>query len=731
MVTIKDIAKEAGVAQGTVSNVLNGKGNVSSKKIKQVMDAAVALGYVPNERAKFLRKGQTNLLAVILPNIHSKQYIEFYMGFKVYAETHGYDVLFQSSSDNNHEAEITAVQQIRSYMANGIAVISSFQNDCSDNPYTDGNGKLSQSEQLLFVDRKVNFPGDFIGFDYVLAGKELAEKAVEKGYVNICLLTGSLSFSNEADFHSGFMSVISKSNCKVKHIQTDAYRKLQNIMQLFNDGCPQAIFISNYDFAEGVKDIYNTFYFSRDLPIYTVSPLFTMPENDFVKYELNYRKLGNMAASHLIDNLEGIETGSRVILENSGFRNWHAHIIGTPSQEPLNVLTLDSPSAYTMRHLSSLYTQKTGTPVHVTIYSYDEIYEAFSSMNFDSVFDVLRLDVTWLAWFAEKILQPLDGINPDVKNDLAAFIPGTVEPYSFINGRLYALPATPSIQLLFYRKDLFESPVYKRMYWEKNKKELSVPGTFEEFNEVAQFFTKSYNAASPVDYGATLTLGSTGVASSEYLVRLFSLQENLYDQTGKVCLNSENSVKALSMLIEAKKYSKPQYCSWWTNTSAAFAEGNVAMSILYSNFASSILNESSRVIGNIGFANTPGSNPVIGGGYFGVSKYTRRPEEALSFIRWSCSEPVSSARTVLGSVSPCRLSYDNYEIINNYPWLNLAQNSFVNCRGRRVPENGKNSFDERKFLNIIGMAVKNAYSGAQSIEAALDHAQKLYEHNFT
>ena len=40
MTTIKDIAKAAGVAQGTVSNVLNGKGNVSSEKIRQVMDAA-------------------------------------------------------------------------------------------------------------------------------------------------------------------------------------------------------------------------------------------------------------------------------------------------------------------------------------------------------------------------------------------------------------------------------------------------------------------------------------------------------------------------------------------------------------------------------------------------------------------------------------------------------------------------------------------------------------------
>ena len=58
MTTIKDIAKAAGVAQGTVSNVLNGKGNVSSDIIRQVMDAASALGYVPMERAKLLRRRQ-------------------------------------------------------------------------------------------------------------------------------------------------------------------------------------------------------------------------------------------------------------------------------------------------------------------------------------------------------------------------------------------------------------------------------------------------------------------------------------------------------------------------------------------------------------------------------------------------------------------------------------------------------------------------------------------------
>ena len=101
MITIKDIAKEAHVSQGTVSNVLNNKGNVSSKKIKQVLDAAERLGYVPNEKAKLLRKGHTDTLAVILPNISSKHYLDFYLSFKEYAESHNYSVILYLTRHNH------------------------------------------------------------------------------------------------------------------------------------------------------------------------------------------------------------------------------------------------------------------------------------------------------------------------------------------------------------------------------------------------------------------------------------------------------------------------------------------------------------------------------------------------------------------------------------------------------------------------------------------------------
>ncbi len=730
MATILDIAKRAGVSQGTVSNVLNQKCNVSSEKIKKVMDAAIELGYIPDERAKLLRKGHTNLLGIIVPNIHSKQYIEFYSGFKTYATDHKYDVLIQFSNENSPEAEIEAVKQIRSYMAGGIAVFTSFNTPSSSNPYTDDLGNPLKNEQLLFVDRNVSYSDHFIGFDYKAAGKHLALKAMEQNFTDICLLTGSLNFSNERNFYYSFMDTLSESNCHVRHIQTDAYRKLQNTMKLFDSKIPQAVFISNYDFAEGVKDIYSTLFFSKALPIYTVSPLFTMPENDFIKYELNYRKLGTLSAKKLIDNLEKSVPISSQYLDNSGFRNWNSNIISSNKCRELNILMLDTPTVYSIRHLSRLFTKYSGITINITTYPYHEMYRLISTEESISSYDILRLDVTWLNWFSERIFQPLELIDSSVIESLHSFIPGTADRYSIQNGHIYSLPFDPSIQLLFYRKDLFNNPFYKQIYWEENKQHLEVPTNFEDYNKIARFFTKKFNPISPVDYGTTMTLGSLGVACSEYLVRLFSQQKNLYDSTGKINLVSKNSIQSLTHLIDAKQYSDSKYSLWWTDTATEFAQGNVAMAILYSNFASNILNSSSKIIGNIGYANTPGNNPAIGGGYLGVSKMSNYPQEALSYIRWACSEPIASARTALGSVSPCKLSYDNYEIINHYPWLDLAKKNFTNANGSRIHPNHPCSFNEYEFIGILGKAIKNAYEGLQSIPEALACAQRELEDHF-
>ena len=151
--------------------------------------------------------------------------------------------------------------------------------------------------------------------------------------------------------------------------------------------------------------------------------------------------------------------------------------------------------------MAQFYTEKTGTKVKISVFSYDEIYEQFADPAMSSLYDIFRIDVTWLSWFAERLLLPLEEIDPDIKEVFSEYLPTLEDKYSYVRDKIYALPVSPSSQLLFYRKDLFESVVVKRIYQEKYRQELKVPETFEEFNQIAAFFTECSELDCDVRYG--------------------------------------------------------------------------------------------------------------------------------------------------------------------------------------------------------------------------------------
>ena len=87
------------------------------------------------------------------------------------------------------------------------------------------------------------------------------------------------------------------------------------------------------------------------------------------------------------------------------------------------------------------------------------------------------------------------------QSGLDDFIPSLLETYGMYKGTFYALPFKPDVQLLFYRKDLFEDEDIQADFKEKTGNELKVPETIDELYETAAYFTKSLNPDSPVEYG--------------------------------------------------------------------------------------------------------------------------------------------------------------------------------------------------------------------------------------
>ena len=186
----------------------------------------------------------------------------------------------------------------------------------------------------------------------------------------------------------------------------------------------------------------------------------------------------------------------------------------------------------------------------------------------------------------------------------------------------------------------------------------------------------------------------------------------------------------MCQLVELRGYAPVSGTDWWTDTARSFASGELAMAILYSNYASDLLKGDTVVSDNIGYTFVPGHNPVLGGASLGISKFSSKKDSALRFLKWLCQEPVASALTYLGSAPAQKRTYENYSLLDSYPWLSLASESFSFAQGYRRPRGDLTPFDERTFLNIIGVAVKNACRGIQSPEQALDWAQAEYNRNF-
>lgn len=728
MATILDVANLAGVSQGTVSNVLNRKGNVSSEKIKAVEEAAKKLGFTINEKAKMLRKGSSNIITVVLPNIQFRHYRDFYTSLKAYAEKHGYTINLLVTNDNPEE-ELLLIQQAKSAMTESLAVFTCLEE--KENRY-----EQAGFTKVCFVERRPEFPADYYGFDYTLASSEMAEDVKKHGYKKVLLFTGSARFSNEREFSESFKNILEKPGlCCVVQIETDAKRIGHSALNaLIGEQEIDAVFTTNIGFAEKIRQIRNSFYGSGLLPVYTISPVFTLPEKDYKKYELNYSFLGREVAEHLIGLMRSEASAPMAygnhIMDNDGQRKWHQIGLKKKGVDCLNVLALESPEASAMKALSRLYTEKTGTEIKIAVFSYEEIYESFVNSEDFGIFDVFRIDVTWLSWFAEKILLPIDEIDPDISMVFPEYIPALTDKYSRVNGRVYALPVSPSAQLLLYRKDLFEDVAVMRQYQELYKEELKAPLNFEEFNRIAGFFTRRVNDRAPTKYGTSLTLGNTGVAATEFLTRFFSYAQNLYDENGQIVLNNKAGIRAMKDLLEARRYISSASVPWWTDSARAFSDGDVAMSIMFSNYASEILGYHSKIIDKVGYAHVPGKNPLVGGGSLGIARKSRYPEDGLAFIKWMTKDPAASALAALGSVSPCRKTYEIYDIVNAFPWLELSKECFAMSKTRRLPPDNKRPFDERKFLSILGTAVKNVMAEVMSPETALELAQRAVDRDF-
>jgi len=631
MPTIRDIAREAGVSQGTVSNVLNGRGNVSVEKIQLVQNAADKLGYKLNAKAKSLRQGKDRSIAVLLPSIEQHKFAAMYEVFQREFSEAGYHVQFYSTGS----LESTELSMLSSAIYSRVSAIIT----CSCLPDTAARYR-EESPDLPIV--LLQFSGDncndimYADFYPEQAGYDMAQYVWDRGAKRIGVFLNDSEMSDSSLFLRGIYSVYAKNSNMLRVISCPDHQIDQQAFDFFEPDTSYDYFICTDNRREIAVRAAYAFSSKKDLPQFlTITPRVAVTDPIHVVYELDFKRLAHQIVKHLLERLENNNALPETLyLKNHGFRSFvFPRNTGLPPAS-LRMLTIASPSTTALYRLLPHLEKSTGIRLEMTVLpSIRDVYDMIQSNSLNQ-YDLIRMDVAWMEEFAKQIFIPLSSVQFDWDALFSTIVPQLLNEYSQVDGERYCLPYDPSTQLLFYRKDLFTDPTYKRMFYESNRRELTVPQTFDEYNQVARFFTREQNASSPVQYGTTVAVGNVVVSPSEFMPRLYEAGGNILNEKGIISLNTTEALMALNNYRESYLYSDRALHDVWKNVLEGFADGSAAMTVVFINYASHILNlKRSSIAGKLGFATVPGGKPLQGGGVIGITQFCTHPEIACTFFR--------------------------------------------------------------------------------------------------
>ncbi|MDD6771040.1 MAG: LacI family DNA-binding transcriptional regulator [Inconstantimicrobium porci] len=122
-VSIKDVAREAGVSIATVSRVLNDIDVVNEETKKKVLDAIKDLGYRPNIVARSLKTQRTKTIGILVPDISSQVYPEIVRGAEDVANIYDYNIIL-CNSDYDMDKEKEYLRVLKEKMVDGLLYMS-------------------------------------------------------------------------------------------------------------------------------------------------------------------------------------------------------------------------------------------------------------------------------------------------------------------------------------------------------------------------------------------------------------------------------------------------------------------------------------------------------------------------------------------------------------------------------------------------------------------------------
>lgn len=198
MATIRDVAKEAGVAPITVSRVINNTSYVSEKTRAQVEAAIEELGYVPNMLGPSLRFKRTMTIALVITDIANPFWPTVARGVEDVAQANGYSTIL-CNTDESEEKQEQYLQMLLQRRIDGI-LLAPVANDPAIVQRIQ-----KQGIPVVVLDRHVDgVKVDIVRGDSETGAYELTNHLLSLGHRNIAILTGPHETPTAVDRVDGF-----------------------------------------------------------------------------------------------------------------------------------------------------------------------------------------------------------------------------------------------------------------------------------------------------------------------------------------------------------------------------------------------------------------------------------------------------------------------------------------------------------------------------------------------
>lgn len=190
--TLRDVARAAGVSEMTASRVLRDKADVSAKTRARVLEAARTIGYVPNKIAGALASSRVNLVAVVIPSLGNLVFPEVLSGISQVLEDTGLQPVV-GVTDYLPDKEEKVLFEMLSWRPSGVIVAGVEHSEASRRMLSRAGVPVVE---IMDTDGE---PVDAcVGISHRRAGREMAAAILAAGYRRIGFLGTKMPLDHRA-----------------------------------------------------------------------------------------------------------------------------------------------------------------------------------------------------------------------------------------------------------------------------------------------------------------------------------------------------------------------------------------------------------------------------------------------------------------------------------------------------------------------------------------------------